>query len=98
MSSLLLEILGGLVDLLNLSPRKNDRRTEWSGTVEAKKTLTLSKRAYLVVFRTDGGRKKKVRMDRKEEFDSYEEGRKYHKRAGQDLPDIPPGEERPKIR
>jgi len=87
MSSLLLDILGGLLDLLPFSRRKSDRRTEWSGTVEAKKTLTLSKQAYLVIFRTDDGRRKKVRLDRKEDFESYEQGRKYIKRANQYLPD-----------
>jgi hypothetical protein len=29
-------------------------------------------------------------MDRKEDFDIYEEGRRYTKRAGQDLPDPKP--------
>lgn len=87
MSSLLLEILGGLFDLLPWSGTRSDRRKEWSGTVEAKKTLTLSKQAYLVIFRTDDGQKKKVRLDRKEEFDSYEEGRKYIKKAGRDFPE-----------
>jgi hypothetical protein len=29
-------------------------------------------------------------MDRKEDFDLYEEGRRYTKKAGQDLPDTKP--------
>ena len=90
MGSLILEILDNLIVLFPWSRRKSDRRKEWSGTVEAKKTCTLSKHAYVVIFRTDEGQKKKVRMDRKEEFDIYEEGRRYTKRAGQDLPDTKP--------
>jgi len=84
-----------IVDVLDfLLPwlmRKRDRRGEWTGTVEAKKTGTLSKHAYLVIFRTDDGQRKKVRLDRKEDFDGYEEGRRYTKKAGEDLPDTKPG-------
>jgi hypothetical protein len=90
MGSLILEILDNLLFLFPWSRRKRDRRKEWSGTVEAKRTWTLSKHAYLVIFRTDEGQRKKVRMDRKEDFDIYEEGRRYTKRAGQDLPDPKP--------
>lgn len=86
-------ILSFLEGLLYLSPsikRKRDRRKEWSGTVEAKKTWTLTKHAYLVIFRTDDGQRKKVRLDRKEDFDIYEEGRRYIKKAGEDLPETKP--------
>jgi hypothetical protein len=51
-------ILSFLEGLLYLSPRikrKRERRKEWSGTVEAKKTWTLSRHAYLVIFRTASG-------------------------------------------
>jgi hypothetical protein len=67
--------------------RKRERRKEWSGTVEEKKIRTLSRLAYLVIFRTDDGQRKKVRLDRKEDFDLYQEGRRYTKKAGRDLPD-----------
>ncbi len=90
MGSIILEILDNLLVLFPRSKRKNDRRKEWAGTAEAKRTWTLSKHAYLVIFRTDDGQRKKVRMDKKEDFDSYEEGRRYVKRAGQDLPDPKP--------
>jgi hypothetical protein len=90
MSSLLFDILDNLFVLVPWSRRKRDRRKEWSGTVEAKRTWTLSKHAYLMIFRTDDGQRKKVRTDRKEDFDIYEEGRRYIKRAGQDLPDPKP--------
>jgi hypothetical protein len=86
-------ILSSLEDLLVLLPwfkRKRERRKEWTGTIEAKKTWAVSKHAYLVIFRTDDGRRKKIRLDLKEEFDRYVEGRRYAKKAGQDLPDAAP--------
>ena len=86
-------ILSFLEGLLYLSPnikRKRERRKEWSGTVEAKKTWPLSRHAYLVIFRTDDGQRKKLRLDRKEDFDLYEEGRRYTKKAGVDLPETKP--------
>jgi len=88
MMDFLLELLGDLLVFFPWSRRRRDRRKEWSGTVEAKKALTLSKHAYLVIFRTDDGQRKKVCLDRKEDFDGYEEGRRYMKKAGDDLPDI----------
>lgn len=90
MIDFMLEILDNVLVLLPWSMRKRDRRREWTGTVEAKKTWTLSKHAYLVIFRTDDGKMKRVRMDRKEDFDVYEEGRRYAKKAGQVLPDAKP--------
>ena len=87
MFDLLFELLGDWLFFFPGVRRKRDRRKEWSGTVEAKKTLTLAKQAYLVIFRTDDGQRKKVRLDRKEDFDRYEEGRRYTKKAGDDLPD-----------
>lgn len=86
-------ILASLEDwfvLLLWFKRKKERRKEWTGTVEAKKTWALSKHAYLVVFRTDDGQRKKLRLDLKEGFDRYEEGRRYTKKAGNDLPDTTP--------
>ena len=90
MIDFILELLGDWFVLLPRVRRKRDRRKEWSGTVEAKKTWTLTKHAYLVIFRTDDGQRKKVRLDRKEDFDIYEEGRRYIKKAGEDLPETKP--------
>ncbi|NTV79818.1 MAG: hypothetical protein HGA24_00115 [Candidatus Aminicenantes bacterium] len=90
MIDLLLELLGDWFVFLPWVGRKRERRKEWSGTVEAKKTLALSKHAYLVIIRTDDGQRKKVRLDRKEDFDLYEEGRRYTKKAGEDMPDPKP--------
>jgi hypothetical protein len=88
MIDILLELLCDVFVFLPGVRRKRDRRAAWSGTVEAKKTRSLSKHAYLVIFRTDDGQRKKVRLDRKEDFDSYKEGWRYIKKAGEDLPDI----------
>lgn len=90
MIDFILELLGDWFVFLPWVRRKRDRRKEWSGTVEAKKTWTLTKHAYLVIFRTDDGQRKKVRLDRKEDFDIYEEGRRYIKKAGEDLPETRP--------
>jgi len=90
MIDLLLELLGDWFVFLPWVRRKRERCKEWSGTVEAKKTLALSKHAYLVIIRTDDGQRKKVRLDRKEDFDLYEEGRRYTKKAGEDMPDPKP--------
>ena len=90
MFDLILSFLEDLVYLLPWFKKKKERRKEWTGTVEAKKAGLLSKHAYLVVFRTDDGQRKKVRLDLKEDFDRYEEGRRYTKKAGQDFPDTQP--------
>jgi len=89
-SSFIFDILDILLVFFPWPKRKRARHEEWSGTVEAKKTLALSRHAYLVVFQTDDGQRKKVRLDRREDFDSYEEGRRYMKKAGEDLPNIKP--------
>ena len=90
MIQLILSFLEGLLYLSPSIKRKKERRKEWSGTVEAKRTWTLSRYAYLVIFRTDDGQRKKLRLDRKEDFDLYEEGRRYTKKAGEDMPDTKP--------
>jgi len=90
MFDFLVELLGDCFVFLPWVKRKKERRKEWTGTVEAKKTWSLSKHAYLVIFQTDDGQRKKVRLDRKEDFDSYEEGRRYIKKAGEDRPETKP--------
>jgi len=83
-------ILENLDSLLPSIRRRRERRKEWTGTVEAKKTWAFSKHAFLVIFRTDDGQRKKLRLDSKEDFELYEEGRRYAKKAGDDLPDTKP--------
>jgi hypothetical protein len=78
-----------LLFLPNLVKRKRDIPREWSGTVEKKKILTTrtpSQYRYSVVFRTEEGKRKKLRMG-KADFDLYQEGRRYTKKAGVYLPD-----------
>jgi hypothetical protein len=82
-----------LFDLLLLLPfllkRKWEIRQAWSGTVEKKNTRTtpsISRYRYSVVFQTEEGNRKKLRMG-KADFDLYQEGRRYTKKAGDYLPD-----------
>jgi hypothetical protein len=86
-------IFDSLFDLLLLLPfllkRKWEIPQEWSGTVEKKKahtTLSISRYRYSVVFQTEKGKRKKPRMG-KADFDLYQEGRRYTKKAGEYLPD-----------
>ena len=90
MFDFILELLSDGLVLLPWVKRRRERQKEWTGTVEGKKTWALSKHAYLVIFRTDDGQMKKVRLDRREEFDLYQEGRRYVKKAGEDKPDAKP--------
>lgn len=80
-------------DLLVVSPylvkRRWGIRQEWSGTVEKKKARVsrpVSRYGYAVVFRTEEGKRKKLLMG-KAEYDLYQEGRRYTKKAGAYLPD-----------
>ena len=93
----MLEILFDFfVDSLLILPfllkRKRDTRLEWSGIVEEKKARVrhfLSKYAYTVIFRTDDGKRKKLRMG-KDDFSLYREGARYSKKPGSYLPDSSP--------
>ena len=85
------DILFDLFDLALLFhlKRKREIPKEWFGTVEKKKedmTPALSRYRYIVVFRTEEGKRKKLRMG-KADYDLYQEGRRYTKRAGEYLPD-----------
>ena len=86
-------ILSLLFDMLVVSPSIVKRRwvvrEEWSGAVEKKKAYRghpLSRYGYAVVFRTEEGQRKKLLMG-KADFDLYQEGRRYTKKAGAYLPD-----------
>jgi len=87
----MLDIIFDLFDLHLLSQlkRKWEISQEWFGTVEKKKAHTapsISRYGYSVVFRTEEGKRKKLRMG-KADFDLYQEGRRYTKKAGDYLPD-----------
>lgn len=87
----MLDIIFALFDIAIVWQIKKrwETRKEWSGTVEKKKediTRALSEFKYIVFFRTEEGKMKKLRMG-KQDFDLYREGRRYTKKAGQYLPD-----------
>jgi hypothetical protein len=82
-----------LIDSLTLLPfllkRRREITKEWFGTVEEKARAVralLPRYRYTVVFRTEEGQRKKLRMGRAD-FDLYQEGRRYAKKAGDYLPD-----------
>jgi hypothetical protein len=82
-----------LIDALIFFPflikRKREIPKEWFGTVEKKaraSRVLLPRYRYAVVFRTEEGKSKKLRMG-KADFDLYQEGRRYTKKAGAYLPD-----------
>jgi hypothetical protein len=78
-----------LVFLPDLLKRRREIPREWSGTVEKKTVRTtpsIFRERYSVVFRTEEGKRKKLRMG-KADFDLYQEGRRYTKKAGDYLPD-----------
>jgi len=93
MLDIIFDVLSLIGDALLFLPsrlkRKREIRQEWSGTVEKKKARTtpsLSRYRYSVVFQTEEGKRKKLRMG-KADFDLYQEGRRYTKKAGDYLPD-----------
>ena len=86
-------IVDFFIDLVIFLPILIKRKWEipqaWSGTAEEKKahrSPSLSRYKYSVVFRTDEGKRKKLRMG-KADFGLYQEGRRYTKKAGVYLPD-----------
>jgi len=77
------------VFLPDVLKRRREVPREWSGTVEKKTAHTapsISRHGYSVVFRNEEGKRKKLRMG-KADFDLYQEGRRYTKKAGEYLPD-----------
>ncbi len=81
-----------LIDMLFFMPliikRRWELSKEWSGTAEKKEAHsvpTLSRFRYSVIFRTDKGKTKRLRM-KKADFDRYLEGQRYQKKAGTYLP------------
>jgi len=72
-----------------LMSRKRITGQEWRGLVEKKRHQrgrALSGYGYIVFFREDDGRRRKLRMTR-EDFDNYEVGKPYHKKPGTYLPE-----------
>src|SRR4030067_388443 len=99
MFELLLELLGDWFAFLPWVRRRRDRRKEWSGTVEAKKTWTLAKQPALLLFRTDRvatlsqpvppvspGPSSRVRCPGRRHVDGVRHPRRRHLRAGRRHP------------
>jgi hypothetical protein len=91
MLDIIFDILSLIGDALLFLPsrlkRKREISQEWSGTVEEKSTFpSLSRHRYSVVFQTLEGKRKKLRME-KADFELYQQGRIYTKKAGEYLPD-----------
>ncbi len=78
-------IFGYLVLVLTKQKRKNE---EWAGILEEKrqKSYSLAKQFHVLVFRKEDGKKVKFRV-KAEDFERYEKGKRYLKRAGEFLPD-----------
>jgi len=89
MLDILFNFLGDLFLFIIPVKRKMELSKAWAGTVEKKKvhpSPTLSPYRYSVVFLTDHGKRKRLRM-KKEDFDLYQEGRRYVKKSGTNLPE-----------
>lgn len=68
--------------------KKKRKKEEWYGVVEEKKEegdFSLKKQGYVVIFRTSEGLKRKMKMS-EELFKTYEKGKQYHKKRGEDYP------------
>ena len=69
--------------------RKKQREEEWHGVLKekiVKGDYSLGKYKLYLVFRTDADQKIKMPV-REELFSRYEEGKRYHKKKGEDLPE-----------
>lgn len=69
--------------------RKKKRAEEWYGFVEekiVKGDYSLGKYKLYIVFRTDDGQRIKMPV-REELFSRYEQGKRYHKKKGEDFPE-----------
>lgn len=88
------DLIGGIIDLIVeffwiRFKRGRIRRQEWHGTVKRKKAPrghSLAKYGSAVYFRKEDGRRIKLKMT-KADSALYHEGKTYHKRSGEDLPD-----------
>lgn len=68
--------------------KKKKREDEWYGVVEEKQVksdFSIAKYNCVVVFRRDDGTKRKFKVS-EADFHSFEKGKRYLKKAGEDLP------------
>jgi len=84
-----------VIGLIDWFLRSWNRKQEWFGVVIKNKKRSArspSKYRYAVVFRTENGRRKRLRMDEwRASF--YKLGWRYRKRRGEDFPDPDSGME-----
>jgi len=84
------ELIEFLINMILPSRRrKKKREEEWYGVVEEKRMksdYSVAKYRCFVIFRTEDGRRIKMKLT-EELFSRYEKGRRYHKRRGEDFPD-----------
>ena len=69
--------------------RKKRRGEEWFGVLREKRIegdFSVKKHKHVVVFQTNEGQKRKMKVS-EELFNSYEEGKQYRKRSGEDYPE-----------
>jgi len=84
-----------VIGLIGWFLRSWNRKQEWFGVViknKRRRAHSLSKYRYAVVFRTENGRRKRLRMD-ESRASSYKLGWRYRKRRGEDFPDSDSGME-----
>jgi hypothetical protein len=68
--------------------RKKRRQEEWFGILQEKRIegdFSLKKHKYVAVFKTNEGQKRKMKLT-EELYHTYEEGKQYRKRSGEDYP------------
>ena len=84
------DIVSGLFDLAFLALRRRRQKTqEWRGILENKRVIgnrSLGRRKHVLYFRTETGKKRKIRVN-PDEFELYEKGKNYRKNRGEMLPD-----------
>ena len=84
------DMIPELFDFVLLAFRRRRQKTEeWRGVLEDKRikgNRSLARRKYVLHFRIETGKKRKIRVDQ-DEFELYEKGKNYRKNRGEMLPD-----------
>lgn len=83
-------VIDGIFDFIILAlTRRKQKGEEWRGVLEEKRTTggySLARKKHLLYFRTESGKKRKIRVG-EAEFALYEKGKNYRKNRGDLLPD-----------
>ncbi len=84
------DLIPELFDFVLLAFRRRRQKTEeWRGVLEDKRITgdrSLARRRYHLYFRTEEGKKRKIRVDQ-DDYERYEKGKNYRKSRGEMLPD-----------